>query len=433
MSDSQSGLTAAADTGDVAAQYQLGIDALRRQQFSVAEHWLRRAADNGSPEARNALAAMYLYGMGVKTDLRHAASLYEAAAGAGHADARFTLANLYFIGVAVDRDDERARQLLRAAAEAHCPGALRVLGFIHARQPEDEDLARLATACFEAAAMAGDPFAMHLAGSRYLFGNGADTNPGRARYWFERAAEAGITLSARRLPALADASSEAPPDKAVPDIDEAMDFDWPAARFGTAQPVSDKARIGFTDDVLIAEECDYLIMLAEPRLNASLTLDPATGRMLASTLRTSRSMNFDPVTKDIVLHLVERRLAALAQMPVDHAEPLAVLHYRKGEEYKPHYDYFIAEAMAREPRLSVSGQRRVTTFVYLSDVESGGGTDFPRLMKTVEPRQGRALLMHNCDPQGQPDPNTLHAGLPVIAGEKWLVTLWFRERPFVAT
>jgi len=152
--------------------------------------------------------------------------------------------------------------------------------------------------------------------------------------------------------------------------------------------------------------------------------------MVASRLRTSRSMTFYPLGKDIAVNLIERRLAELAKMPMHHAEPLAVLHYRRQEEYKPHYDYFTAEAMAREPRLRVSGQRLMTTFVYLTDTARGGGTDFPRLLKTVNPKRGRALVMRNCDEQGKPDPASLHAGLPVLEGEKWLVTLWFRERPF---
>lgn len=433
MSEPDSRLQAAADRGDPEALCRLGVDALHRQQFGAAERWLRQGADAGSAAARNALAAMYLYGMGVTADVRRAVELYEAASEAGHADACFTLANLYFVGAAVARDDDRAGRLLRKAAVGGSPGALRVLGFIHARRPNDDGGGqKLATACFTAAAAAGDPLAMHIAGMRCLHGSGTDADAGRARYWFEQAAAAGVALSVRRLASLSEVTAEPPsPESQADALDDAADFQWPAQVLEPLQPISRAPRIGFVDNVLTGEECDYLIMLAEPSLMASLTLDPISGKMVSSTLRTSRSMNFQPVTKDIALHLVERRLATLAEMPVDHAEPLAVLHYRKGEEYKPHYDYFTPEAMAKEPRLSASGQRLVTTFVYLTDVERGGGTDFPRLMKTVEPRRGRALLMHNCDPDRRPYPATLHAGLPVVAGEKWLVTLWFRERPFV--
>jgi hypothetical protein len=41
---------------------------------------------------------------------------------------------------------------------------------------------------------------------------------------------------------------------------------------------------------------------------------------------------------------------------------------------------------------------------------------------------GRAVHFHNLLPDGQPDARTLHAGMPVIEGVKWLGTLWTRQR-----
>lgn len=69
-------------------------------------------------------------------------------------------------------------------------------------------------------------------------------------------------------------------------------------------------------------------------------------------------------------------------------------------------------------------------FVYLNHVSEGGGTEFPRIGVVVEPRRGKAVKFLNCDADGKPNPETLHAGLPVIRGEKWLATLWFWDRPF---
>jgi hypothetical protein len=381
---------------------------------------------------------MYLYGMGLSPDPNRAAVLFLKAADDGQTDAMFSLANLSFTGIAGDREDATARDWLRRAAGGgpgpsdYNAGALRTLGFIHARTDSDH-AQRLATTCFEKAALAGDALAEHVHALRCLRGQGTAASVERARYWLSRAASDGIALSARRLEALGGAPSPMPPRPAQ-DIrvgDAALKFDWPVRGPAALTRLSDEPRIEFTDDVLSEAECDYLIMLAEPQLRPSTTLDAGTGEVVASRLRTSRSMTFLPAARDIVLELIERRVAAVAGMPVEHVEPLAVLHYRQREEYKPHYDYFTDDAMTREPRLRKSGQRQVTAFVYLSDVEGGGGTDFPRLLKTLEPRRGRALVMHNCDRSGRPDPRTLHAGLPVLDGEKWLVTLWFRERAFV--
>jgi prolyl 4-hydroxylase len=33
-------------------------------------------------------------------------------------------------------------------------------------------------------------------------------------------------------------------------------------------------------------------------------------------------------------------------------------------------------------------------------------------------------------PRAHPDTLTLHAGAPVVAGEKWVATKWFREGVF---
>ena len=65
---------------------------------------------------------------------------------------------------------------------------------------------------------------------------------------------------------------------------------------------------------------------------------------------------------------------------------------------------------------------------YLNDVEAGGATRFPVADVTVPPRAGAAIAFRNLTADGQPDPDSLHAGLPVERGEKWLATLWLRQR-----
>ena len=67
--------------------------------------------------------------------------------------------------------------------------------------------------------------------------------------------------------------------------------------------------------------------------------------------------------------------------------------------------------------------------IYLNDVEEGGGTGFPNLDVEIEAKKGDVLVFHNTPPDSNKiHPKSLHAGLPVIAGEKWAINLWFRER-----
>jgi prolyl 4-hydroxylase len=71
-------------------------------------------------------------------------------------------------------------------------------------------------------------------------------------------------------------------------------------------------------------------------------------------------------------------------------------------------------------------------FCYLNDVPAGGATHFNVWQQTVTPATGRVVRFSNCLANGAPNPDSVHAGLPVQAGDKWLATLWFRERPLRA-
>ena len=68
--------------------------------------------------------------------------------------------------------------------------------------------------------------------------------------------------------------------------------------------------------------------------------------------------------------------------------------------------------------------------MFLSEVEAGGSTCFPKLNLEIRPKVGRAVFFSNVDLTGQIDEMTLHAGMPVIQGIKYLATVWLREKPY---
>ena len=70
--------------------------------------------------------------------------------------------------------------------------------------------------------------------------------------------------------------------------------------------------------------------------------------------------------------------------------------------------------------------------MYLNDVAEGGGTDFPDVGLSIVPRQGRAVYFAYTGHFGEVDPLSLHAGLPVIRGEKWIATKWLRQKAYGA-
>jgi hypothetical protein len=102
-----------------------------------------------------------------------------------------------------------------------------------------------------------------------------------------------------------------------------------------------------------------------------------------------------------------------------------VLHF----SYKTHHDYIGDLSQEDEEQL---GNRMLTVFIYLNEVEAGGGTAFPGLNITVTPKVGRVVIwpsVLNDDPE-EIDWRTEHEALPVESGMKYGANVWFRSRPF---
>lgn len=180
-------------------------------------------------------------------------------------------------------------------------------------------------------------------------------------------------------------------------------------------------------DFLSRNECDRLVETARPRMQRSLTTDMKTGHNKLDAVRTSRGMFFRREENPLV-RSIEARIAQLLSWPVENGEHLQVLHYRPGDRYEPHYDYFDPAAEGSAAVLARGGQRIATLLIYLREPERGGETTFPDLGLRFAARRGCALFFSYDRPH--PSTKTLHGGAPVIAGEKWVATKWLREGVF---
>jgi prolyl 4-hydroxylase len=178
------------------------------------------------------------------------------------------------------------------------------------------------------------------------------------------------------------------------------------------------------ENILTREECADLIELARPRLERAKTID-TDGNQQVDHRRTSEGMFFT-LNETPLIGRIEQRLATLLEMPVAHGEGLQILHYLPGQEYKPHFDWFDPTHPGFGIITAAGGQRVASVVMYLNTPEQGGGTEFPEVGLTVSARRGSAVYFAY---EGG-DPNSLHAGLPVIRGEKWIATKWLRERPY---
>ena len=193
-----------------------------------------------------------------------------------------------------------------------------------------------------------------------------------------------------------------------------------AAKQAPRQLLSSDPRIELIRGLLLPQECRYLTMLSEPTLQPSIVVDPATGNAIPHPVRTSYGTSFGPTQEDVVVHAINRRIADATGTRVICGEPLHMLRYTPGQEYKPHVDALP----------DVENQRVLTALLYLNDGYAGGETSFPNLGIRVRGGTGDVLVFHNLLPDRRSDPRTQHAGEPVTEGTKWLATRWVRERPY---
>jgi prolyl 4-hydroxylase len=149
-------------------------------------------------------------------------------------------------------------------------------------------------------------------------------------------------------------------------------------------------------------------------------VDPRTGRQIPHPIRTSDGATFAWLIANPAVHALVRRIAAASATRVEQGEPLQVLRYRPGQQYRSHLDAVPAH-----------GNRRILTMiVYLNDGYEGGETRFVKTGLSVRGRKGDGLLFRNTLPDGRPDPMSEHAGLPVTAGTKLIASRWIWERDF---
>ena len=144
--------------------------------------------------------------------------------------------------------------------------------------------------------------------------------------------------------------------------------------------------------------------------------------------RTSETCDLDadePAVQDL-----EARLLALNGIDPAHGEPVQGQRYEVGQEFKAHTDYFEPDGQDFEKFCSVAGQRTWTFMIYLNEVEAGGATRFKVIDKMFRPETGKLVCWNNHRPDGSLNPATLHHGMKVRKGVKYVITKWYRERPW---
>jgi len=171
--------------------------------------------------------------------------------------------------------------------------------------------------------------------------------------------------------------------------------------------------------------CDALIERIDAVRRPSTIADPNGD----SAFRTSETGDLS--ADDPVVQAVEARLAAFTGLDPAHGEPLQGQRYAVGQEFKGHTDYFEPQGADFERYCSVAGNRTWTVMVYLNAPEAGGATRFKAVDKIIQPETGKLVAWNNRRPDGSLNPATLHQGMKVREGVKYVITKWYRERMWV--
>ncbi|POR31725.1 Putative prolyl 4-hydroxylase 4, partial [Tolypocladium paradoxum] len=219
----------------------------------------------------------------------------------------------------------------------------------------------------------------------------------------------------------------------------------------TVRLVSRSPLVMYLEGFLTADERAHLQYLAQGQFKHS-AVQGAAGDSAIHSVRTSQCTS---VERDAVVRCIEGR--ALAKQgfdtPASHLEPIQLVKYGPAQRYHFHTDWFTDAAS--HATAAQGGNRASSVFAYVKVANvTGGGTNFPLLDAprderwcrfvdcdeerergvTFRPVEGNAVYWDNllADGSGRGDQRTLHAGLPVVSGEKIGMNLWTREAPLLA-
>lgn len=289
-------------------------------------------------------------------------------------------------------------------------------------------------------ASAGDAAGLHTLAMWRLAGTRIPRDVPQSRELFRRAGEAGHPQSAKiylnflaagtggaadwkgAVELLKTLARRDPTSRVEIDIIRKMDLKPDGSPKGIPAPetLSQAPFVQRIPRLFTPAECDYLARAAEPMLTPSVVIDERSGRQVPHPIRTSEGTAFPWVILNPAVQALNLRIAAASGTGVSQGEPLQILRYRPGQQYRNHLDAVVG----------LDNRRIMTVIVYLNEGFGGGETRFTKAGIDFRGRKGDALLFRNTLPDGRADPLTEHAGLPVTSGVKLIATRWIWEKPF---
>jgi prolyl 4-hydroxylase len=185
---------------------------------------------------------------------------------------------------------------------------------------------------------------------------------------------------------------------------------------------TEKAEIFAVGNFLTPSECQRMMRMIDTVARPSSLYD----QDYSSGFRTSYSGDLD--SYDPLVKAISRRIDDLLGINGICGETIQGQRYFPGQEFKAHNDWFYTDQDYWKGERKRGGQRSWTAMAFLNTVDKGGETHFVEVGARIEPKPGVLLVWNNALADGSPNPNTLHAGTPVIEGVKYVLTKWYRTR-----
>jgi prolyl 4-hydroxylase len=173
------------------------------------------------------------------------------------------------------------------------------------------------------------------------------------------------------------------------------------------------------------EQCNTLIQICESKLENLKVL----GSDNEDEYRKAEGTWIDKNDNDN--NFISDMLVEVSKLPKENQESIHLVKYKIGGEYKNHHDFFHLNQSYTETELAKGGQRTKSCLIYLNDNFKGGETVFPTIDVKVAPEQGKLIIWDNLNPDGSLNNDSLHAGLPVEEGIKYIAIVWIRENKFI--
>jgi hypothetical protein len=240
--------------------------------------------------------------------------------------------------------------------------------------------------------------------------------------WLETAAELGSDRAQGQLRLLSGATGD----------------DWPALRrridltpwFAppTRKVLWDAPRVRMSEAFAPPGIGAWVINSVRGRMRQALMYHGSIKKEVVDPHRSCSDYEYDLLASDLILILLRNRIAAVTGLPVAAMEPPRVFHYALGQDIKAHYDR-LNDGIGAYGQSGYQGDRIVTFLLYLNDDFDGGELEFPLVGQRFKGREGDAIYFAHVDPSGAPDRKSLHAGLPIRRGEKYVLSQWIHDRP----